>query len=77
MAEQNVDRLTQRYRERVYLGRSRRKQNKAPSLEDAVEDAYNDAKKAGKPGPYRLVDIWVDGTNPLTEYIVVLATDEG
>jgi hypothetical protein len=71
-----VDKLTARYRERVYVGRSRRKPSKAPSLEEAVEDAYNEAKKADKPGPYRLVDVWVDGTNPLTDYIVVLAAGD-
>jgi hypothetical protein len=76
MEKEKVDELTARYRERVYLGRSTRKSSKAPSLEEAVEEAYKDAKKAKKPGPYRLVDVWVEGTNPLTDYIVVLAAGD-
>jgi hypothetical protein len=76
MEDAKVDKLTAKYRERVYVGRSRRGRDKVPSLEEAVEDAYKDARKAGKPGPYRLMDVWVDGTNPLTDYIVVLTSDD-
>lgn len=76
MEEEKVDKLTAKYRERVYVGRSRRKGDRTPSLEEAIEDAYMDAKKAGKPGPYQLLDVWVDGTNPLTDYIAVLKTDD-
>jgi hypothetical protein len=63
-----------RYREGIFVGRSQRTEERGPMLEEAVEDAYNKAQDAGRPPPYRVLEIWVDGENPLSEYIVALKT---
>jgi hypothetical protein len=41
-----------------------------PSLDRALADAYNQAKAAGKRSPFRVKQIWLEGTNPTTDYIV-------
>ena len=77
--------LTRRYRQTVYLGRSRRAGRKQPSVESAIKNAYDQAAKEakgrasrGKPDDevvYRVLDIWAVGTNPLSEYIVAVGVD--
>jgi hypothetical protein len=77
--------LTKRYRQKVYVGRSRRQGRKQPSLESAIKDAYDQAAadrraKAGGITPeadieYRVLDIWAVGKNPLSDYIVALGAD--
>jgi hypothetical protein len=75
--------LTQRYRKKVYLGRSGRKGRTIPSLEKALKQAYDAAAKEapaarGKKEErrYRVLDIWAVGTNPLSEYIVSIEVDD-
>lgn len=63
-----------RYREGIYVGRSQRTDKQPPLLESAVEDAYEKAKDGGRTPPFRVLEIWVDGDNPLSEYIVALQT---
>ena len=73
--------LTRRYRQQVYVGRSKRSGRAAPSLEKALANAYEQApkpkkeKKSEEVTYYRVIDIWAGGTNPLSEYIVVVAAD--
>ena len=76
--------LTRRYRQKVYVGRSRREGRKQPSLEDALKHAYaqastgSKAEAGGRPDDevaYRVLDIWAVGTNPLSEYIVAVEVD--
>jgi hypothetical protein len=77
--------LTRRYRQTVYLGRSRRVGRKLPSVERAIKNAYDQAAKEAKAGAgrgkpddevvYRVLDIWAVGTNPLSEYIVAVGAD--
>jgi hypothetical protein len=49
-------------------------QSKVVSIEAAIGDAYNQAKPYfhGKPIELRVEDIYVVGTNPITEYVAVL-----
>jgi hypothetical protein len=44
------------------------------SLEGAIADAYNQARHARPKGKlqFKVDDIYVIGTNPLSEYVVVL-----
>ena len=70
-----MKRDTLQYRRKVYVGRSKRKGAHPPSFEEAVEDAYKQAKAAKEPGPYRVLSTWVDGDNPLGEYIVWVETN--
>jgi hypothetical protein len=69
-----MKRATAQYRKKVYVGRSKRRGTRPPSFEEALEDAYKQAKAAREPGPYRVLDTWVDGDNPLGEYIVSVET---
>jgi hypothetical protein len=78
--------LTKRYRQKVYVGRSRREGRVQPSLETALKHAYDQAStdskaKAGggrrdEEATYRVLDIWAVGTNPLSEYIVAVERDD-
>jgi hypothetical protein len=63
-----------RYREAIFVGTSRATEDKEPVLEDAVRDAYEKATEQGRTPPFRVLEIWVDGENPLTEYRVALHT---
>ena len=49
-------------------------QSKVVSIEAAIGDAYNLAKPyfQGKPIELRVADIYVLGSNPITEYVAVL-----
>ena len=62
---------TRDYRDNVYVGSSNVNEE-AFSLEKAFEDAYNKATAAGKTPPFKVLEIWVDGTNPLSDYKVAL-----
>jgi hypothetical protein len=64
--------FTGRYRDGIFVGTSRRKDDEPPLLEEAVANAYDKARDGGRTPPYRVLEIWVDGENPLSEYIVVL-----
>ena len=64
---------TEEYRARVYVGRSR-KGDPDFSLDAALNDAYEKAKNDGKSGPFRVVETWVDGNNPLSEYRVAVGS---
>jgi hypothetical protein len=72
--------LRKRYGDEAYFGRSKRAPMRPPSLKRAVKDAYDQAAATGGGAAtgekvYRVVDIWAVGTNPLSEYIVVLGQD--
>lgn len=72
--------LRKRYGDEAFFGRSRRARMRPPSLKRAVKDAYTQAATTGGGAAsgekmYRVVDIWAVGTNPLSEYIVVLGRD--
>jgi hypothetical protein len=41
------------------------------NLHDAITDAWNQAKKDGAPA-LRVIDIYVTGNNPITEYRVIV-----
>jgi hypothetical protein len=71
MYENDDDRQTQ-YREGIFVGVSRRTDEQEAILEDAVRNAYDKASGAGLTPPFRVLEIWVNGENPLTEYIVSL-----
>jgi hypothetical protein len=45
-----------------------------PNLKDAVEDAWNDAKRRdpSSSGTFK-VDIYIDASNPIHNYIVVIS----
>ena len=60
------------YRESIFVGRSGPEDEGGPTLEKAFEDAYERAKAGGKRPPFKVLDTWVNGTNPLSEYIVAL-----
>jgi hypothetical protein len=68
------DLTTQRYRESVFVGRSTADDEGGPTFELAVQDAYQRAKEKGKEPPFKVLETWVDGTNPLSEYLVSVKT---
>jgi hypothetical protein len=61
------------YRGKIYVGRSTRDDEEF-SLEHAVKQAYEQAKADSKSGPFRIIEIWVDGDNPLSEYRVAVGS---
>lgn len=63
---------TEDYRGRVYVGRSRKQDDPGFSLEKALDDAYEKARNDNKNPPFRVLEIWVDGNNPLSEYKVAV-----
>jgi hypothetical protein len=77
------EKVTRRYRKKVYVGRSQASGRKKPSFEEALQHAYDQAPKpkkpasgeAPKPTRYRVLDIWAVGTNPLSEYIVAIEAE--
>jgi hypothetical protein len=65
--------FTGRYREGIFVGISKRKgDDEPPLLEEAVTMAYEKARDNGRTPPFRILEIWVDGENPLSEYIVAM-----
>jgi hypothetical protein len=42
------------------------------NLAAAIKDAWNEAKKGGGPDTLRVVDIYIAGNNPITEYSVIV-----
>jgi hypothetical protein len=68
-----IEDFTEEYRGRTYVGHSK-KGDPEFSLEKALEDGYNKARADHKNPPFRMIEIWVDGTNPLSEYRVVLGS---
>jgi hypothetical protein len=73
------DEVRKRYDGETFIGRSKRARIMKPSLRRAVSAAYREASatNAGSSDAkaYRVLDIWAIGTNPLSEYIVVLGPD--
>jgi|RhiMethySRZTD1v2_1073278.scaffolds.fasta_scaffold109917_1 hypothetical protein len=61
------------YRGKIYVGRSTKDDDEF-SLEAAVKDAYEQAKADSKSGPFRVMEIWFDGDNPLSEYKVAVGS---
>ncbi len=55
------------------VGASRAKAGRPATFEGAVEDAYERAKKKlPTPLEFRVTDVFVTGSNPISEYRVVL-----
>jgi hypothetical protein len=61
------------YRGKIYVGRSTMDEPDF-SLETALKDAYEKAKEDSKSGPFRIIEIWVEGNNPLSEYRVAVGS---
>ena len=72
MAYENEVITEDSYRQSIFVGRSSADDQGGPTLEKAFEDAYERAKAGGKKPPFKVLDTWVHGTNPLSEYIVAL-----
>lgn len=70
----NEEDLTGQYRGRIYVGRSRKSDDPDFSFEKALHNAYQKASNDNKNPPFRVLEIWVDGHNPLSEYIVSVGT---
>ena len=66
--------LTAEYRARIYVGRSRKADDPDFSLEKAFHDAYQKARNDNKNPPYKVLETWIDGENPLSEYRVAIGT---
>ena len=68
--------VRKRYEGETFIGRSKRARMMKPSLKRAVSAAYKEASATNggtsEAKAYRVLDIWAVGTNPLSEYIVVL-----
>ena len=60
----------------VHVGHSKKSEDPKFSLEKALDDAYKAARRAGKNPPFRVINIVIDGDNPLSEYIVYIAADD-
>jgi hypothetical protein len=43
-----------------------------PKLHDAIEDAWEKAKGPGRPTSMKVLEITVEGSNPITGYGVIL-----
>jgi hypothetical protein len=63
---------TARFRNNIFVGVSVGDGDNPPVLQAAFEAAYEKARDGGGEPPYRVLEIWVNGENPLTEYIVAL-----
>ena len=75
--EQSDDPITQAYRESLFVGSSTIDDEGGATLEKAFEDAYEKAKRAGRKPPFKVHEIWLHGTNPLSEYRVVVGSGSG
>jgi len=64
---------TGEFRSSIYVGSSH-VDDENFSLEAALEDAYEKAKADGKTPPFRVIETWIDGTNPLSEYRVAVGS---
>jgi hypothetical protein len=60
----------------VHKGRSSKKDDPHFSLEKALDDAYKAARREHKTPPFRVINIFIDGDNPLSEYIVYIEADD-
>jgi hypothetical protein len=60
----------------IHEGRSKKRDDPHFSLEKALDNAYKAARRERKTPPFRVVNIYVDGDNPLSEYIVYLEADD-
>ena len=70
----DIDLLTQDYRARIYVGSSKKDDDPDFSLEKALHDAYRKARADNKNPPYKVLEILIDGNNPLSEYRVAIGT---
>ena len=59
--------LVQQYAEGIAIGVSRE------SIDAAIKDGYDKLSRRDMRPPYRVVEIWAHGTNPFTEFRVVLS----
>lgn len=60
--------LVQQYVEGIQIGVGK-------TFDLAVEDGYERLSRRSKKPPYRVLEIWAHGTNPFTEFRVVLKGD--
>jgi hypothetical protein len=57
----------------TWQGRSKKPDDPNPGLEKAIEDAWNKSQQdANPPATIRIQDILVSGTNPISEYSVIV-----
>lgn len=62
------DEETQRYIENTQVGRGR-------TLDEAIKDAYVKLEGRNTTPPYRIAEIWADGTNPFSGFRVVIRNE--
>ena len=58
--------LVQQYAEGIAIGVS------PESVDAAIKDGYDKFSRRNMPPPYRILEIWAHGTNPFTEFRVVM-----
>lgn len=68
--------LIRRSQRSVHVGRSSKKDDPKFSLEKALDNAYKAARQAHKNPPFRVINIFIGGDNPLSEYIVYIEADD-
>jgi len=62
-----------KFTEVTFRGRSFRKDDRAPTLEEAIENAWEVAKRNGQsPGTFRVLDISFAADNPISEYSIII-----
>ncbi|CAN5633975.1 hypothetical protein BH20ACT14_BH20ACT14_05150 [soil metagenome] len=72
---EDSDAAQERYAQNGFVGVGRG-QGHAECKDNAMEDAWEKAKRAGKEGrPLRVQEEWVSGNNPITWCKVVLSDD--
>jgi hypothetical protein len=68
VASYNDEDLIAEYTRDLAVGRSE------TSVDDAIQDGYKRLNGRANP-PYRVVEIWAYGTNPFTEFRVIMKGD--
>lgn len=66
MASYGDDELVKEYAEGIAIGVS------AESVAEAIKDGYEKLSRRGKQPPYQVLETWAHGTNPFTEFRVVM-----
>ncbi len=69
MVNDDDEQLVQQYAEGIAIGVSRE------SVDAAIKDGYDKLSCRNRQPPYRVLEIWAYGTNPFTEFRVVLKGD--
>lgn len=64
--------ITEEFRARIYVGSSKKSDDPDFSVEKALHNAYEKARRDNRNPPFRVLEMWVDGDNPLSEYRVAV-----